>query len=98
MAYDVDLGHQQLSYDAGRRTLLQNTPRSSKDLGVLITLLEVAALSLTTGPGATFTLDQLIREARKYGGEGAKFDERDIKIVLQKRTFLEKIGNEFRLR
>jgi hypothetical protein len=98
MAYDVDVGRQQLSYDAGRPRLLRNVPRSPKDLGVIVTLLEVAALSLTTAPGATFTLDQLIREARKFAGDGIGLDERDIKIVLRKRTFLEKIGNEYRLR
>jgi hypothetical protein len=97
MAYDVDVGKQQLSYDTGRPTLLKNTPRSPKDLGVIITLLEVAALSLTTAPGATFTVDQLVREARKFG-EGIELDERDIKIVLRKRTFLEKVGNDYRLR
>jgi hypothetical protein len=98
MAYDLDIGQQQLSYDTGRRTLLKNTPRSPKDLGVIITLLEVEALSLTTEPDATFTVDQLIREARKFAGEEIKLDERDIKIVLRKRTFLEKIGHEYRLR
>jgi hypothetical protein len=98
MAYDVDVGQQQLSYESGHRTLLRNTSRSPKDLGVIITLLEVAALSLTTEAGATFSLDQLIGEARKFAREGVELDERDIKIVLKKRTFLEKIGNEFRLR
>jgi hypothetical protein len=98
MAYDVEIGQEQLTYDTGRPTLLRNTPRSPKDLGVIITLLEVAALSLTIGPGATFTLDQLIREARKFAGKEIELDERDIKIVLRKRTFLEKIGHEYRLR
>jgi hypothetical protein len=98
MAYDLNVGQQQLAYDTGRPTLHKNTPRSSKDLGVIITLLEVAALSLTTAPGATFTLDQLIREAQKFAGDRIKLEERDIKIVLRKRTFLDKVGSEFRLR
>jgi len=98
MAYDVDVGQQQLSYDAGRPTLLRNVPKSPKDLGVIVTLLELAALSLTTEPGAMFTLDELIREAREYAGGVIQLDERDIRIVLNKRSFLEKVGHEFRLR
>ncbi len=96
MAYDVDLAREQLVYDAGRRTLQRNVPPSPKDLGTIVTLLEVAALSLTTGAGTTFTLDQLIREARSIGGED--LDERDVRIVLQKASFVQKVGKEFRLR
>jgi hypothetical protein len=98
MAYDVDVGRQELSYDAGRPTLLRNVPKSPKDLGVIVTLLELAALSLTTEPGTKFTLDKLIREARAYAGDVIKLDERDIRIVLKKRSFLEKVGHEYRLK
>lgn len=98
MAYDIDVGEQQLSYDTGQRTLQRNTTASPKDLGVIVTLLEVAALSLTTGPGATFTFDQLVREARKIGGKDVNLEERDIRIVLQKATFVKKVGSEYRLK
>jgi hypothetical protein len=98
MAYDIDVGQQELSYDAGRPRLIRNASNPSKDLGVIITLLELAALSLTTEPGATFTLEELIREAREYAGDGVQLDERDIKIVLNKRSFLEKVGSDFRLK
>jgi hypothetical protein len=98
MAYDIDVGRQELSYDAGRPQLLRNVPRSPKDLGVIVTLLELAALSLTTGPGATFTLNELIREAQEYAGEVIKLEERDIRIVLNKKSFLEKVGNAYRMR
>jgi hypothetical protein len=98
MAHDVDVGQQELSYDTGRHVLQRNVAPSPKDLGVIITLLEVAALSLTSSPGATFTLEQLVREAREIGGEGVDFDERDVKIVLLKQNFIEKAGKEFRLK
>jgi len=96
MAYDADISQQQLTYDTGRRSLQRNTPASEKDLGVIITLLEVAALSLTTNPGSTFTFDELIKEANEIGGK--KLDERDVRIVLQKANFLQKVGKEFRLK
>lgn len=98
MAYDMDIGEQQLSYDSGRRSLQRNTSASPKDLGVIVTLLEVAALSLTTEPGATFSLEQLMREAQSIGGKDLVLEERDVKIVLQKATFLRKFGKEFRLK
>jgi hypothetical protein len=90
MAYDVDVGQEQLTYDSGLRTIQSNVPPSPKDLGVIVTLLEVAALSLTTEAGATFTLDQLIREAREIGG--VALDDRDVRIVLKKSRFLENLG------
>jgi len=98
MAYDADVGHEQLSYNAGRRVLHKNAAPSPKDLGVIATLLEIAAISLTTAPGATFTFDQLVREARELGGQGLDLDERDISIVLKKASFIEKVGKEYRAR
>lgn len=98
MSYDADVGREQFSYDAGHRSLQKNSSPSPKDLGVIVTLLEVAALSLTTEPGATFSLERLIAEARKLAGKNLDLDERDIKIVLKKATFVEKIGKELRLK
>jgi hypothetical protein len=98
MAYDVEIGEQQLTYDSGRRTLQRNTAASPKDLGVIVTLLEVAALSLTTEPESTFTIDELIREAQDIGGNGIQLDRRDVEIVLKKATFLKKMGKGFCLR
>lgn len=98
MAYDVDVGKQELSYDTGRYNLQRNVPPSPKDLGVITTMLELAALSLTTAPGTTFTLEQLIREARDIAGGHTELREEDVKIVLKKARFVEKVGKEFRLR
>ena len=88
MAYDV--ASAELSYDTGRAVLKKNAPSSPKDLGVIATLLEVAALSLTTEQGKIFTIDDLIREAQEIGGDDAKFDKNDVKIVLHKASFLKK--------
>jgi hypothetical protein len=96
MSYDANIGQELLSYDAGQRTLQRNVPTSPKDLGALVTMLEVAALSLTTEPGKTFTLEQLIKEARNIGG--LDFEERDVRIVLKKQNFLVKAGGEYVLK
>lgn len=91
MAYDIDVASEQLSYDTGRPTLHRNAPPSPKDLGIIATLLEVAALSLTTEAGKVFTVTQLIQEARKLGGPDLMIDEADAKIVLHKQSFAKKV-------
>jgi hypothetical protein len=78
--------------------LQTNAPQSGKDLGVIVTLIEIAALSLTTAPGTTFTLERLMREAREIGGDDVDLDEEDVRIVLKKATFMKKVGREFRLK
>ena len=96
MAYDV--ASAELSYDTGRAVLQKNAPSSPKDLGVIATLLEVAALSLTTEVGKILTVADLIREAREIGGDEAQFDENDVKIVLHKAGFLKKVAGGYLLR
>jgi hypothetical protein len=98
MSYDLEIGKEQLSYDAGSRTLQRSPAASPKDLGVIVTLLEVAAFSLTTEPGAQFTFDQLVSDAREVGGQKFELDEKDLKIVLTKASFLKKVGKEYCLR
>lgn len=94
MPYDTDIGNEELSYHGGGRELRKDTAASSKDLGVIMTLLELAALSLTTRPGTKFTLDQLIQEAHKLSD--VRIEEKDIQIVLKvvrtKASFLKKAG------
>jgi hypothetical protein len=94
MAYDI--ANAELAYDTGRPILQRNVPSSPKDLGVIATLLEVAALSLTTEPGKLFTIDDLIREALEIGGE--EFDKNDVKIVLHKAGFVKKVAGGYQLR
>lgn len=98
MAYDLEVGQERFTSHAGQRNRLTNANTKSKDLETIVTLLEVAALSLTNEPGATFTLEDLIREARLIGGEEIDLEERDIKIVMKKSSFIRKVGSELRLR
>ncbi len=97
MAYDVDVSQERYSYESGHRAR-SNRVSSPRDLETIITLLEIAALSLTTEEGATFTRDQLIREAKETGGPQIDLRDEDIDIVLQKQGFLVKVGKELRLR
>ena len=96
MAYDV--AGAELAYDKGRPVLQKNAPTSPKDLGAIATLLEIAALSLTTEPGKVFTIDDLIRVAQEIGGDDAKFDKNDVKIVLHKAGFVKKVAGGYQLR
>lgn len=98
MAHDVDIGSEQLAYDTGRPVLHKNVPPSAKDLGVIATLLEVAALSLTTEAGKILTVEQLIREAKRFGPPNIDFDERDVRIVLHKQSFAIKVAGGYILR
>lgn len=100
-----DSGSQPMPYDIGSVKYVpvpgegrRNEPVANDDLEAIVTLLEVAALSLTDRPGATFTIGQLIREARDIGGEEIELQERDIKIVLEKTSFLQKSGAEVYLK
>ena len=93
-----DVARTELAYDTGRPVLQRNASASAKDLGVIVTLLEVAALSLTTEEGKVFTVADLIREAREIGGDDAQFDENDIKIVLHKSGFVKKVAGGYQLR
>jgi hypothetical protein len=90
MAYDMDVGQERFSDDVRRRLPPPNDLSRARDLEAIATLLEVAAMSLTTAPGVTFTTDQLIAEALDIAGEDVS--ERDIKIFLKKRAnFLARI-------
>ena len=93
-----DVATTELAYDTGRPVLQKNAPSSPKDLGAIATLLEVAALSLTTELGKVLTIGELIREAQEIGGQDAVFDENDVKIVLHKVGFLKKINGGYQLR
>lgn len=102
-----DTGRKPMPYDAAIERFvraqpgdarMKNEPAAAKDLEALVTILEVAALSLSDAPDATFTRDQLIREARDIAGDDLEIDERDAKIVLEKATFVKGTARELRLR
>jgi hypothetical protein len=70
-----------------------------KDLEAIVMALELAALYLTTEPGAEFTAAELIAEAKKIGGDKFVIEEGDIKNVLGKAGFLKKVpGNKLVLK
>ena len=98
MAYDVDLAQERYAIEEGRRRRVDNTPAQARDLETIVTVLEVAALSLTTEPGATFTREHLIEEAHKVSGEKVDLQDEDIKIVLSKQGFLKRVGKELCMR
>jgi hypothetical protein len=58
------------------------TPMHGTDLEAIVTLLELGAIELTPDPSARFTFEQLLAEARRYGGDEITLDERDVRIVL----------------
>jgi hypothetical protein len=92
MSYDLDTTSDRLSTP-------NIVPADRRDLEAIVTLLELAAISLTATPDSTFTSEELIEEARRYGGYEIELDEGDIKIVLGKAGFLKKMGaGRFRLK
>ncbi len=97
MAYDVDalraIGNER--FEARKRTA---SPPHPKDLEAIATLLEVAALSLTPEPNATFTREELIKEAQDLGDGEVAIEEEDIKIVLSKARFLARANGRWRLK
>lgn len=57
-------------------------PLDRRDLDSIVTLMEFAALILTSKPGTTFTRDELFREACNIAGPGAEPFAVDFDIVL----------------
>lgn len=71
-----------------------------QDLEAIVTLLEVAALELTSEPGQLFTEEELISQAQQLAGD-FELKVADAKIVLQTAAFLRKekgTGKRFQLR
>ena len=96
------LGEAAMPYDfeaATDRTapVVKTAPAQADDLEAIVVLLELAAINLTPQPGTEFTFAQLMEEARDLGGEDA-IDEKDVKIVLEKASFIKKQGKHFILK
>jgi hypothetical protein len=96
MPYDI--GAERFSRNIDEPARFYNAPRAAKDLEALVTLLEVAALSLTVNQETTFTIGELLKEARELGGPGITIEAEDVKIVLKKASFLKKAGTRLSLR
>jgi hypothetical protein len=76
----------------------QGQPQQGRDLEIIVLLLTLGAIELTPEVGSTFTFDQLLKEARTYGGPDLALDERDVRIVVPFCKFLRKApGARYRL-
>lgn len=98
MAYDVEIADERFVVEGAHRRRASNKSIQPRDLETILTVLEIAAMSLTKTPEATFTPAQLIKEAKEIGGDEVGVREDDIKIVLEKQGFLYRVGKELRLR
>lgn len=94
MARNTHIENEELTYEGETRVLRTKKGSSPKDLEVIRTLLEVAALSLTPKEGSKFRLDQLMTEAQELTGNEIKLDEKDVKNVLGKTRFVKKVGKQ----
>jgi len=98
MPYDFDIVNERIEAGSVARVRIKARPEAGRDLEAIVTLLEVAALSLTHEPGATFTRERLIEEARDIGGDEIDLREEDIDIVLKKQSFLKRVGRQLCMR
>jgi len=73
-------------------------PAHGTDLESIVTLLELAAIYLTTAPGVAFSFEALLDQARQIGGDDIEIRESDARIVLKKASFLKKQGPLYTLR
>ncbi len=67
----------------------RTTPADGRDLENIVTLMELAAIELTTGPEATFSADVLYTMAQQYGGPTITLRRVDFDIVRDHASFLE---------
>lgn len=70
-------------------------PADPRDLETIVTLLEMAAISLTTVTKTSFTRDELLREAQAFGGAEVVLREQDVDIVLPRVSFLRKLPGRY---
>ncbi len=70
----------------------------SKDLEVVLTALELAAISLTADPTATFSREQLLQEAQSFDVDEVAL-RNVLGTVLRSRSgFLRKIGDRLQMK
>lgn len=77
---------------------MTTTTYHPSDLEAIVTLLEISAIYLTPSPGARFTFDQLLAQAREIGGDELPLDEADVRIVVNNASFLGRDRNGLYLR
>jgi hypothetical protein len=74
------------------------TPWDPEDLEAIVTLLELAAITLTKDPEGSFTEEELLQEACEYCGGDFQPSDVDMKIVLSTATFLKRDGARLSLK
>lgn len=83
---------------AYKRTWAARPSPNPRDLEAIVTVLELAAVFLTTVPDQTFSEKQLIDKARELAGTDLQLREEDLKMVLGKSGFLKKTAGKLMLR
>lgn len=86
MAFDVQ--NQSFIVDTTSDVRGRNEPKETRDLEAIVTVLELAAITLTDSPDSTFSQEELLACAREYAGESVSIREEDIDIVMEKTSFL----------
>ncbi len=81
-----------------RTPLHTSAPLNPRDLEAIVTMLEVAGLTLTETPGQTFTREALFREANALIGPKVRIDESDMAIVLKGMKTFRNVGGELCVR
>ena len=87
----------EMAFDAVNQTFVaktrsdedeKNSPLPTKDLEAIVTLLEIAAITLTDKPDATFSKAELLACARDYAGDEIEIEDTDVELVLEKASFV----------
>ena len=64
------------------------SPINPRDLHLLVTCIEIAALELTPEPGTVFTFEELFHAAQGFLGEDGTLREIDVRIVVDNSGYL----------
>ena len=99
MSYDLEIATSAAVEIVPAKASIESSVKfHGADLEAIVTLLELAAISLTSQPEDMFTADELYGEACRIGGEGVSLERADVDIVMDKAAFLKKERKKYRLR
>lgn len=96
----------EMAFDAVNQTFVaktrteadeRNSPLPTTDLEAIVTLLEIAAITLTDRPDATFSKEELLACARDYAGDEIEIEDADVETVLKKASFVKSDAGALRL-
>ena len=98
MPYDGDGTLSAVTQDSGNQAPPKEPCPYSRDLDTIVTTLELAALSLTTKPGATFTREKLMSKAHEFVGPEIRLRDEDVDLVIKKQGPVKRSGKKLCLR